>query len=581
MSAKFIFPLLLVCFSFVSTSQNSPCTKEEVINAFVKSDKFKQAYNYLSKNSLDESYKLIKELKQESQKTLDKDLEVFTLFIEGELHRKNKAFRKSIETFQLLLSKEPPRNLTFYTYLAMGNIYMSGLRDFGKVNLNYKNAEELLDGSSCEEKKALLYSALGNSYLLNENYKEAEAYYKKGLKIYVNTSNFNEAATNYSNLGNLYFEKYEDRKAREYFLKALNTFQKKDSTNINARQRVNYNLSAVYEALKDYEKSLKYLNQANVLRDSIWNSDRVWEIAELEKKIEVEKREKRVSILEAENKVKSAQRNGVIISALILLALLGVSVYYYREKVKTNKIISDQNEELDQLNATKDKLFSIVSHDLRSSVNALKTSNKGLINSLKTKNIEELDVQLNSNSAIVNGAYNLLDNLLNWALLQTKQSYFNIEPHRLFHLVEHVAYNYQALIFEKNLDFKNDVSKKEKIQVDQESFKIVLRNLMDNAIKFTKENGKISIYSQSENDEYINLIIEDNGLGMSEQTRLELLKETTLLSKKENEDIIGTGLGMQLCKSMIKKNKGIFNIESELGKGTKIIVSFPKVIADG
>jgi light-regulated signal transduction histidine kinase (bacteriophytochrome) len=77
------------------------------------------------------------------------------------------------------------------------------------------------------------------------------------------------------------------------------------------------------------------------------------------------------------------------------------------------------------LNATKDKLFSIVSHDLRSSVNALKVSNGKLQESLESKNFAELDTQLHNNSAIANGAYNLLDNLLHWALLQTKQSYFN------------------------------------------------------------------------------------------------------------------------------------------------------------
>ena len=317
--------------------------------------------------------------------------------------------------------------------------------------------------------------------------------------------------------------------------------------------------------------------KANVLRDSIWNSNKVWEIAELEKKIEIGKKENELKVLDAENKANRAQRNGILASAFILLILLGVSIYNYRQKVKTNKIISEQNDELDKLNATKDKLFSIVSHDLRSSVNALKNSNRSLASNLESKNIEKLKSLLNSNSTIVNGAYNLLDNLLNWALLQTKQTYFSIEEHRLFMLVEHVTYNYAGLFEEKHITFENRVSKKDKVLVDQESFKIIIRNLLDNAIKFSNDGGKISVYSLYNKNDYCDLIIEDTGLGMSEDTRQELLKETSLLSKKENEDIIGTGLGIQLCKSMIKKNKGIFSIESQIGKGTKMIVSLPKV----
>lgn len=183
---------------------------------------------------------------------------------------------------------------------------------------------------------------------------------------------------------------------------------------------------------------------------------------------------------------------------------------------------------------------------------------------------------LKNNSAIVNGAYNLLDNVLNWALLQTQQSYFEITSIRLFFIVEQVAYNYIPLMQEKNIQFKNTVLKGASVFADQESLKIILRNLLDNAIKFSNTDGIIKIYTKNEDDAYCHLIIEDTGLGIKDATRLELLKDTELLSKKEHEDIIGTGLGLQLCKSMIKKNKGQFSIESTLGKGTKMIVSLPK-----
>jgi signal transduction histidine kinase len=225
-------------------------------------------------------------------------------------------------------------------------------------------------------------------------------------------------------------------------------------------------------------------------------------------------------------------------------------------------------------------LFSIVSHDLRSSVNAIKTSNKSLLDNLETDNNEDLRETLQQNSGIVNGAYGLLDNLLNWALLQTKQSYFEITELRLFKIVEHVVYNYKSLMLEKKITFENRVDKNHVVKVDQESLKIILRNLLDNAIKFSKSEGSIQIYSL-EQAEYYDLIVKDSGIGMDASTTNELLKNTQLLSKKKNEEILGTGLGLHLVKSMVEKNQGKFSVESELEKGTKMIVSLPKKKQNG
>jgi signal transduction histidine kinase len=223
-----------------------------------------------------------------------------------------------------------------------------------------------------------------------------------------------------------------------------------------------------------------------------------------------------------------------------------------------------------------DKLFSIVSHDLRSSVNALKTSNTKLMENLESKNYAQLDVLLHTNSSIASGAYNLLDNLLNYALLQTKQSYFYRESLHLATIVQHVEYNYTPLMQNKNIEFKSNVSSSDYIFADLDSLKIIMRNFLDNAIKFTPENGTISIYNRPASEEFCYLVIEDTGLGMNEPTRKELLKETVLLSKKQNDDIIGTGLGMQLCKSLLRKNKGKLDIESEENVGTRIIIGLPK-----
>lgn len=244
--------------------------------------------------------------------------------------------------------------------------------------------------------------------------------------------------------------------------------------------------------------------------------------------------------------------------------------------MKSSKIILRQKNKLDELNATKDQLFSIVSHDLRSSVNALKSSNSKLSATLETKNYDELNQLIVQNSSIANGTYSLLDNLLHWALLQTKQLYFHKESIHLHSVIQQIAYNYKPLLLEKAITFENLVSKSIFLFVDLDSLKIVFRNLLDNAIKFSKENGQITFSANEIDSDYCQVIIQDKGIGMSRNTIDELLQEGELLAKKGNSEIIGTGLGLQLCKQMIKKNSGTFEIESELNKGTKMILTFPK-----
>jgi signal transduction histidine kinase len=146
----------------------------------------------------------------------------------------------------------------------------------------------------------------------------------------------------------------------------------------------------------------------------------------------------------------------------------------------------------------------------------------------------------------------------------------------LFSVIQQIEYNYKPLMLDKNISFENRVPKSIFVFADLDSLKIILRNLLDNAIKFSGENDNILIYTLNTNDDFCNLVIEDSGLGMDENTRLELLKETVLLSKKKNNEIVGTGLGMQLCKTMIKKNSGKLAIESQESIGTKIIVKVPK-----
>ena len=502
-------------------------------------------------------------------------------YLRGVSFLKKKVFSEAKNYLTLISRDFKFHHITEY-YLAYINISLSKYDEAIKhlIPLSKKNNDEL--------KYFINSDVLDNlvaCFSLLKQFDKAEFYF---LKNNQNKKDTLILIDNYTNRANLYYYNANKQNlAIEYFTKAyklskqinynLNKISKYDKTDFLKRKRKAIkNMAAVEENNNNYKLALLYRKEYERYHDSINDQNLIYEVAKKEKEFALQQKQKEVDILQVLNELKETQRDIFLYSAIGLLALLGISLYFYREKVKRNKIIASQKETLNELNTTKDKLFSILSHDLRSSVNALKSSNKILIDNLASKNLNALENLLQKNSSIVNGAYGLLDNLLNWALLQTKQQYFHIDKHRLFIITEHVAYNYKPLLLEKELVFENTVSKKEIIYADQESLKIVLRNLLDNAIKFSKPNGSIKVYSRNISDDYCDLIVEDTGLGMSEETRLKLLEDSVLLNKKEHENVIGTGLGLQLCKSMIKKNNGKFTIESELGKGTKMIVSLPK-----
>ncbi|RBW63016.1 histidine kinase [Tenacibaculum sp. E3R01] len=458
---------------------------------------------------------------------------------------------------------------------ALSGIYLEQ-KNFQKA-LSYLKKIESKEFSIINELyRPSIINDIGVCYIHLKDYKNAEVYVSKFLNDVRKKNNPQEIIEAYTNTANLYYAQYKDDLAIPYFEKAY--LLSKTTTNYEIKRKTAKNMAVVEENRKDIIKALVYRKEYDKWKDSLNNQDRIWKTAQFEKKLAVNQKQKEINFLTSENKIKALQRNGFILTSILLLLILFGGIYFYIQQKKSHKIIASQKEELNALNNTKDKLFSIVSHDLRSSVNLLQKSNSKLLHEIQNRNYSVLDTIVTKNAAIANSSYNLLENLLNWATIQTKQLYFNIESIDLFSVTQQVAFNYQPLFDNKNITFNNKTPPGSFILADLDSLKIIIRNLLDNAIKFSELNAKISIYSYSENQDFENLVIEDTGEGISKEIITELLKDTSLLSKKKNKEEIGTGLGLQLCKTLILKNNGLFKIESTLNKGTKMIISFPKSV---
>lgn len=574
---KLLLILLYIVIPSTLSSQNQNINTI-IVDAFQKkAAKFKDEINFIKMVAFFKENKWDSTLVYSTKQLANSkkpELANYCHCIRGVVFLKKKIYKKS-KSELLLINND--FDLMYLKKLALAQVSLE-LLEF-KKSLNYFKEVEKLPESTQKDILHELNNGIGATYIFLKEFDNAEKYFLKNIAIDKKERNYDLLNTSYTNLANCYYEEDKNNLAFKYFEKAYYLSQK--INDYETKSLSSYNMAVIEEDRGNLKTALVYRRETERWNDSLNNQNKIWTVADFEKKVAVAQKQKQIKVLEVENELKISQRNWLFFSAISLLLLLIAGVYFYAQKVKNAKIILLQKNKLDELNTTKDQLFSIVSHDLRSSVNALKTSNAKLSTTLETKNYEELNQLIIQNSGIANGAYSLLDNLLHWALLQTKQLYFHKESVHLFSIVQQIEYNYKPLLLDKSITFENSVSKNSFIFVDLDSLKIVLRNLLDNAIKFTPEKGKITIYTQETNTNYCQLIIEDSGIGMNETTRLEILKDSELLTKKSDSEIIGTGLGMQLCKSMVKKNGGTFTIESKINKGTKVLLLFPKTASNG
>lgn len=247
--------------------------------------------------------------------------------------------------------------------------------------------------------------------------------------------------------------------------------------------------------------------------------------------------------------------------------------------INDQKIIEETvkkfNEELKSLNASKDKFFSIIAHDLKSPLSGLLGFTELLVDEFDDLQTEEVKEFIgHSHQAAIN-LNALLENLLEWSRIQTGN--FALEPSKV---------NVES-VFDDMISLFNQYARNKKIRLekkvdaalyviaDQNMFKTILRNLVSNGIKFTKENGSVHLTAIA-NEKFVNITVQDTGIGLSQENINKLFRidinYTTLGTNKER----GTGLGLVLCKELVEKNGGKIWVESEIGKGAKFIFSLPK-----
>jgi len=248
--------------------------------------------------------------------------------------------------------------------------------------------------------------------------------------------------------------------------------------------------------------------------------------------------------------------------------------------LKEKQRISELNEvylsELKELNAMKDKFFSIIAHDLKNPFSGLLVLSELLLTNIQNKQWDQLEESAALIKDFSEQGYKLLVNLLEWSRAQTNSLKIQIEPISLATVVEEAKSIVVPRTQQKKIEIVCSCSHDFLVLADRNMLQTVMRNLISNAVKFTNPNGIIRL-SAEESEDTVTVHVEDNGIGIKPENLAKLFRIDTSCSTRGTDNEEGTGLGLILCKDFLQKMGGQIRVSSEVGLGTKISFTLPKV----
>jgi signal transduction histidine kinase len=356
--------------------------------------------------------------------------------------------------------------------------------------------------------------------------------------------------------------------AENTFLKILDFEKSKTKVDTFHLFHIFSNLKDLYVEQGDFKKA--YQTSENYAEVRLWlaqkrqTQDSKLQMTQLKANLDLEKKEVKITLLETQKKEQLL----FLIAALVVAALLVSFVVLLQ---RNRQRIERQKTELGKLNTTKDKLFAILSHDLRSPVGSLKNYMM-LINwgALSQKEFAESTQLLNTQ---LNNVQNMLDNVLNWSISQMGGMKPKMEKAEIFMIIENEIQLLKSVAEAKNISIENQIPPEVNILADKNHLAVIFRNLLQNALKFTNSGGVITfIFTKNEN--FTKIEVKDNGVGMVKE-RLEKL----FYLDKSNSDLgtlqeQGTGLGLVLVKELVEINDGEIEVISEKNIGTIFTISF-------
>jgi len=435
-------------------------------------------------------------------------------------------------------------------------------------------------------KEASVLHYFGGYYLASNKPEKAYNNFKAALDIRTSLNDKTGMARCYNDIATFYLGQKNYQKAADNARVALTQARSAQSRE-DIRRSLEL-LSEVTEATNNFREALAYRKEYITFTEFLQRDkdEKAFVVQQFREEINQRNSEiDNLNVINRENelRIQMQERTAKQLYAIIgLSAIVGLLIFFlYLQNRRTNRKlrevnvrINQQNVQLQDLNATKDKFFSIISHDLKGPLNSLTSFSGLLINHTDSLSKEEIRMLAQDLDKSVKNLFALLENLLEWSRSQTGNIEFKPEP---FSLTDMLAENQQLLKTQadaKKIAIELLPSAPIVVRAHRNSVNTVIRNLVSNAIKFTPEGGAIKMIAKATSEQVV-VSIADSGVGMSPDVLGKLFRIDSKHTTRGTAQEKGTGLGLILCKDFIEKNGGRIWVESEVGQGSTFFFSLP------
>lgn len=464
-------------------------------------------------------------------------------------------------------------------------------------------------------------SNIGYLYFLMGNFNFALANLGRAENLFTAVDDQSGLAQTYHYLGLVYQKKGQASLAISYLELSLDIAEMIGLSRIMSDNY--HSLSSLMAIRGDYQKAYQYQERYLSLHDSLFTSESQKRIVEMQMLYDRERKESEIELLRKTNQINtlSLQKQRILKNFLlagVVLVLISLFLLYnrYLYTTRANRLLERQKEEISQnnrklvelnknlveqkqkveelnqrlnqtnqrlmesekhlieTNATKDKFFSIISHDLRNPFASIVSFSRILkrdIQNLGQDELQELAKELDKSVLKIN---NLLENLLQWSRAQTGKMKFNPEYLAVNDLIRDNVNLFAGNAREKGIVLVDSVDPDLVVFADQNMINTVIRNLLSNALKYSDTGSKIEITAEVK-DRKAFLSVRDEGVGMTSEQMSQLWSVNTIHTTYGTRDEKGSGLGLLLCKEFIERQGGSIEVDSEKDKGTRFTFSVP------
>jgi len=443
---------------------------------------------------------------------------------------------------------------------------------------------------------------LADSYLAKGPLNQAESLCAEGLKVIQEHNNIRMLPQAYLTMGQIQFKKGALALARHYFTLALDVVVR--TKDLNSKMEAHYWLWQLSQKEHNRSEELSNQNEYLVLKDSIKDLDLARQVERLQFEIEIQRKEQENDLLKVNHEkseaIISQQRfqNITLIVAIAFVSILGFVQWRYGKKsretsakltrqnqyiesqqqeiITQNEKLSRRNQQLSDLNHEKDTLMSIVAHDLKSPLNAI----KGIADVMEM----EMEIQgkltpeqkhyINMTKEATRAGLYLIKDLLDVHMLEE-----NVEPHYskfdLSSFLLDKMHAFQPAADSKRIHLHISEVQSEEVYLDKDYLSRIIDNLISNAIKFSSQNATVDVSAGRKHD-HIWLSIRDEGPGFSEKDKLQLFQKFRKLSARPTAGETSNGLGLAIVKTLVDRMKGTIDLVSNEGSGSEFIIRLPK-----